>query len=94
MRQHAAARCVPSPFADARFAPPLEKVGADDLFTLSPAMRSCLDSPAFTRQLRQTSQRQGLVNALYSKTDLKLEYESSPPRRRPSPTAPATACRW
>ncbi len=63
--------------ADARFAPPSEKVGADDLFALSPAMRAYLNSAAFGRQLRQKSQRQGLVDALYSKSDLKLEYESS-----------------
>jgi Flp pilus assembly protein TadD len=67
-------------FADARFAPPLEKVGADDLFTLSPAMRAYLDSPAFGRQLRQKGQRHGLVEALYSKNDLMLEYESSKTR--------------
>ncbi|MCA1856896.1 tetratricopeptide repeat protein [Massilia oculi] len=67
----------PPLFADARFAPPSDKIGADDLFTLSPAMRAYLDSAAFTRQLRQQGQRHGLVNALYSKTDLKLEYESS-----------------
>jgi len=72
---------APQPlFADARFAPPSEKVGADDLFALSPAMRAYLDSPAFARQLRQSGQRHGLVDALYSKTDLKLEYESSKTR--------------
>lgn len=68
------------PLADARFAPPSEAVGADDLFALSPAMRSYLNSPAFTRHLRQSGQRRGLVDALYSKTDLKLEYESSKTR--------------
>ncbi|MCC2973236.1 tetratricopeptide repeat protein [Massilia sp. IC2-476] len=69
---------APTPlFADARFAPPSEKIGADDLFTLSPAMRSYLNSQAFGRQLRQHGQRQGLVHALYSKNDLMLEYESA-----------------
>lgn len=68
------------PFADARFAPPTEPVGAQDLFTLSPAMHSYLNSQAFTRQLRQSGPRRGLVEALYSKTDLKLEYESSKTR--------------
>ncbi len=69
---------APAPlFADARFAPPSEKVGAEELFTLSPAMRSYLNSQAFTRQLRQHGQRQGLVSALYSKNDLMLEYESA-----------------
>ena len=68
------------PFADARFAPPAEPVGAQDLFTLSPAMLSYLNSPAFNRYLRQSGSRRGLVEALYSKTDLKLEYESSKTR--------------
>ncbi|MFC0254699.1 tetratricopeptide repeat protein [Massilia consociata] len=67
-------------FADGRFAPPSEQVGADDLFTLSPAMQAHLNSPAFAHQLRQKGQRHGLVDALYSKTDLKLEYESSKTR--------------
>lgn len=68
------------PFADARFAPPSEAVDAKDLFTLSPPMLSYLNSPAFTRHLRQSGPRRGLVEALYSKTDLKLEYESSKTR--------------
>ena len=68
------------PFADARFARPAEPVGAEDLFALSPPMRSYLSSQSFTRHLRQSGQRRGLVDALYSKTDLKLEYESSKTR--------------
>ncbi|UVW28321.1 tetratricopeptide repeat protein [Massilia sp. H6] len=71
---------APAPFADARFAPPRDKVGADDLFTLSPAMRAYLNSHAFTVQLRQLGQHRGLVAALYSKSDLKLQYESSKTR--------------
>jgi len=67
-------------FADTRFAPPSARVGADDLFALSPQMRDYLNSPGFGRQLRQHGQRQGLVNALYSKSDLKLEYESTTTR--------------
>lgn len=63
-------------FADERFAAPSEAVGAGDLFALSPAMRAYLDSPAFASRLRTLGPRQGLVDALYSKTDLKLEYES------------------
>jgi len=70
----------PSPpvelFADARFAPPSEAVGAHDLFALSPAMRAYLNSAAFNQRLRSRGLRHGLVDALYSKTDLKLEYES------------------
>ena len=63
-------------FADAGFAPPSEPVSADGLFKLSPAMRSYLNSPAFHQLLRNRGARHGLVEALYSKTDLKLEYES------------------
>lgn len=71
---------VPAPpatlFADARFGPPSTAIGADALFTLSPAMRDYLHSPAFAQRLRAQGPRQGLVDALYSKTDLMLEYES------------------
>jgi len=66
----------PALFADDRFAPPSEPVGAGDLFALSPEMRAYLRSPAFTYLLRTRGMRHGLVEALYSKTDLKLEYES------------------
>lgn len=67
-------------FADSRFARPLEPVGAGDLFTLSSAMRAYLDSPAFQKRLRAKSSRHGLVDALYSQTDLKLEYDSTTTR--------------
>ena len=59
------------------FSPPSEPVGADNLFTLSPAMRTYLGSPAFTSRLRARGMPHGLVDALYSKSDLKLEYEST-----------------
>ncbi|RYE74732.1 MAG: hypothetical protein EOO80_16650, partial [Oxalobacteraceae bacterium] len=39
-------------FADTRFAPPSEPIGAHDLFALSPAMRTYLNSSAFTSRLR------------------------------------------
>ncbi|MBQ5942813.1 MULTISPECIES: tetratricopeptide repeat protein [unclassified Massilia] len=67
-------------FADAGFAPPSEPVSADELFTLSPAMKAYISSPAFTQTLRSRGSRHGLVDALYSKTDLKLEYESTTTR--------------
>lgn len=63
-------------FADERFAPPSEPIGAQELFALSPAMRDYLHSATFTQRLRAKGMRQGLLDALYSKTDLKLEYES------------------
>jgi Tfp pilus assembly protein PilF len=67
----------PSLFADADFSPPSEPVGSAGLFTLSPAMRTYLKSPAFTMHLRDSGLEHGLLNALYSKNDLQLEYDSS-----------------
>ncbi|MBB6135558.1 Flp pilus assembly protein TadD [Massilia aurea] len=67
-------------FADARFAPPSEPIGAHDLFALSTAMRTYLNSSAFTSRLRTKGLQHGLVDALYSKSDLKLEYESTTTR--------------
>jgi Tfp pilus assembly protein PilF len=67
----------PSLFADAVFGPPSAPVGSVDLFALSPAMRAYLKSPSFTMHLRDSGLEHGLLNALYSKTDLKLEYDSS-----------------
>jgi len=70
----------PPVFADASFAPPSEPVRTDALFALSPAMRAYLNSPRFSTFLRERGTRLGLVEALYSKSDLQLEYESSKTR--------------
>ncbi|MBQ5946316.1 tetratricopeptide repeat protein [Massilia sp. ST3] len=70
------ASAPPALFADAGFAPASEPVSAADLFKLSPAMRAYLNSPTFNQLLRNRGARHGLIEALYSKTDLKLEYES------------------
>jgi len=67
----------PPLFADVSFKPPSEPVGAQNLFTLSPAMKAYVHSPAFEARLRNKSPERGLIDALYSKTDLKLEYDSS-----------------
>jgi Tfp pilus assembly protein PilF len=63
-------------FNDTAFHPPAEPVGATNLFTLSPEMRAYLHSPAFAAQLREKGPERGLVSALYSKSDLKLEYDA------------------
>jgi Tfp pilus assembly protein PilF len=68
---------TPPLFADASFKPPSEPIGAQNLFTLSPAMRAYIHSPAFEAHLRNKGLERGLIDALYSKTDLKLEYDSS-----------------
>jgi Tfp pilus assembly protein PilF len=70
------ARALAVLFDDAAFKAPSEPVDATNLFTLSPAMRAYLHSPAFTSRLREKGGEQGLVNALYSRSDLKLEYDS------------------
>ena len=64
-------------FKDAAFAPPSEPVGAADLFTLSPAMRDYLKSREFARHARDYGREKGLVNALYRKGELQLEYDST-----------------
>lgn len=77
-----APRVEPPPpvFADASFAPPSEPVRTDTLFDLSPEMRAYLGSSRFTTILRERGERHGLVEALYRKSDLQLEYESSKTR--------------
>ncbi|MGZ8289634.1 MAG: tetratricopeptide repeat protein [Telluria sp.] len=67
-------------FSDAHFGPPSEPVGATKLFDLSPAMRQYVHSPAFASQIRSKGALHGLVDALYQKGELKLEYESSKTR--------------
>jgi tetratricopeptide (TPR) repeat protein len=70
----------PALFLDAAFAPPSETVGAADLFTLSPAMQAYLRSPAFKTLLRTRGREHGLIEALYSKQDLQLDYDAGTTR--------------
>ncbi|WP_332877170.1 tetratricopeptide repeat protein [Massilia sp. S19_KUP03_FR1] len=71
----------PAPlFADAAFRPPSGPVDADDLFTLSPSMRAYLRTPAFASALRQKGAVQGLVDALYRKGALQIQYDASSTR--------------
>lgn len=67
-------------FHDAWFKPPTEAVDAGDLFTLSPAMQAYLDSPNFRRQVRSGGPVQGMIDALYTKGELKLDYDDSETR--------------
>ena len=62
---------LPPLFADASFKPPSVPVNADDLFTLTPAMRAYVHT-----SLRQKS-AQGLVDALYRKDDLQIQYDAT-----------------
>ncbi|WP_229414483.1 tetratricopeptide repeat protein [Zemynaea arenosa] len=63
--------------ADAGFAPPSERVTADDVFALSPAMQAYLRSPAFTSFLREHGPVRGLIAALYTKGELRLDYDAT-----------------
>lgn len=64
-------------FADASFAPPSGPVDAADLFTLSPEMRDYLHSAGFSNLTRSLGKQQGLLDALYTKGKLKLEYDAT-----------------
>jgi Flp pilus assembly protein TadD len=64
-------------FADASFGPPSVAVDAADLFTLSPEMRAYLHSGGFSTLLRSMGKERGLLEALYSKGKLKLDYDGS-----------------
>jgi Tfp pilus assembly protein PilF len=70
----------PGLFHDSAFAPPSEPISTEHLFTLSPPMRLYLHSPAFQARLQEKGSEKGLVDALYAKGELKLEYESSTTR--------------
>jgi Tfp pilus assembly protein PilF len=64
-------------FHDNAFGAPSEPVTAAGLFTLTPDMRAYLHSPAFAAYLHKKGPVEGLVDALYAKGELKLEYDSS-----------------
>ena len=61
--------------ADGLFGPPSVPIRADEVFALSDAMRAYAAGDMQVL-LRQRGQQQGLVDALYSKGQLKLEYDA------------------
>ncbi len=61
---------------DARFGPPQQRPGAAELFALSPDMERYLDQ-AIESQSRRKGPRRALYDALYSRGQLKLDYEAS-----------------
>lgn len=64
-------------FADQAFGPPSQPVSTDQLFALTPAMRSYLHSARFRKRLEDKGKIRGLLEALYEKGELKLEYDST-----------------
>ena len=63
-------------FADHLFAAPSERVSPADVFALSEDMKRYLAENVAGRS-RGTADRQALIDALYHKSQLKLEYEST-----------------
>jgi len=66
-------------FADARFEAPAEPVDVDGIFAVSPSMQQYLDTEIALRARRHGG-RDGLVEALYTKSQLKLQYDASTTR--------------
>jgi Tfp pilus assembly protein PilF len=62
-------------FDDALFGQPSETPRAEDVFALSDAMKRHI-GPEFLGQLRIKGLQRGLVDALYTKGDLRLEYDA------------------
>ncbi|GAB3420166.1 tetratricopeptide repeat protein [Massilia agilis] len=67
-------------FDDGAFGASSEPVDTSALFALSPEMRAYLHSPGFSIRVREKGAVAGLLDALYDKGELKLEYESSTTR--------------
>ncbi len=65
--------------ADALFGPPSQRINAEDVFALSPAMRDYATKDMAPR-LRMRGMQQGLVDALYTHGQLKLEYDAAQTR--------------
>ncbi len=61
---------------DQHFAPPSVTIDAGEVFALSDAMRRYLNSD-ISRSLRTKGLRQGLVEALYTPGELRLEYDTA-----------------
>ena len=61
---------------DARFAPASERISAEQLFALSDDMRRYLDAEIAPRTVKRGRQL-ALVDALYTRGDLRLEYDSA-----------------
>ena len=62
-------------FEDHLFAAPSERARADDVFALSDAMKRYVDTE-IAGHLRSKGSQRGLLEALYSKNQLRLEYDS------------------
>jgi len=66
-------------FSDHLFAAPSERISVDDVFALSDDMKHFL-TVEIADQLRAKGRPQGLFNALYTKDQLRLEYDTAKTR--------------
>jgi tetratricopeptide (TPR) repeat protein len=66
-------------FQDHLFAPPADRIGADDIFALSDSMRRYVQTE-IVGQLRNKDRLSALIDALYRKGRLKLEYDAASTR--------------
>ena len=66
-------------FDDKLFAPPTERIRADDIFAVSDAMRRYL-MVDIASQLQAKGPQYGLIDALNSKSQLKVQYDSATTR--------------
>ncbi|MEO7493889.1 MAG: hypothetical protein ABIT83_04005, partial [Massilia sp.] len=71
-------------FADAQFAPASEPVTAKGLFDLSDEMKAYLRTREFTSLVKAKGVEQGLVDSLYQKGELNLDYDSGKTREAAS----------
>ncbi len=69
----------PGLFVDSAFAPPSRRIDASEVFALSPAMKHYLDVE-IEPQLRSMGRQRGLVDALYRKAQLRLDYDTDTTR--------------
>jgi Flp pilus assembly protein TadD len=67
-------------FNDQLFSAPSQRISVDDVFAVSPAMKQYLGNQQTVRQMHAKGMQQGLFDALYSKRQLKLDYNSESTR--------------
>jgi len=63
-------------FDDSLFAAPSERISGEDVFAVSEAMRRYLQHPQIEAQLRRKGPQRGLLEALYTTGELRLDYDS------------------
>jgi Tfp pilus assembly protein PilF len=67
-------------FHDARFGAPSEPVSTERLFALSAPMTAYLNSEIFRGEVQRKGAEMGLVDALYDRQSLRLDYDGSATR--------------